>query len=135
MSTNYYFKFYGASLSIDSKVEKEKSFSRLIEEMEATLNELNHIHIGKRSVGWKPVFQKTEFYSTVKELEQFYKDNERVLAIVDEYGNEFTFEGLKSALMDWNKDQNGAKGHLEIISSFFTYKDEDGYEFLDTNFG
>lgn len=135
MSTNYYFKFTGVTLYAFGNARESTTFSRLIKEMEDTLNELKYIHIGKRSVGWKPLFQKTEFFSSVEEVENFHNENKGRLTIVDEYDNEFTLDGLRSALFDWNKKDIGARSHLDVVTSFEAYADKDGYEFLNADFG
>lgn len=37
--------------------------------------DMSKIKICKSSGGWKPLFQKTDFYSSVRELKEFYNKN------------------------------------------------------------
>lgn len=77
------------------------------------------IHIGKRSTGWKPSFERQEQFSTVRELKEFYHNNTDKYKIVDEYGRIYNWEGLVEELITWNPN-----GKENIHDS---YKDEDGY--------
>lgn len=106
MSVNYYFKYMLFGLE-------------------------HELHIGKASVGWKPVFRRTEFYSTVREIKKFYNKNKKYVKIVNEYGDELTWDELKKELIFWNKD------NLNVFvreRKWYDYKDQDGYEFIKSDF-
>lgn len=109
MSTNYYFK-----IDSDCKFCKSKE-----------------IHIGKRSAGWRPSFEKTEYYSSVQGIRDFYKENKEELAIVSEYGETLSFEDLEEELINWNKDNKEAWGHDHTTH---TYSDSEGYDFFRGEF-
>lgn len=124
MSTNYYFQIK-SSITTDDKLS--------LNLQDYLLNQVNtELHIGKRSGGWRPLFNKTDFYSSVKEIEEFYKNNKDFLCIVDEYDNLLSWNDLKSELIDWNKDEDVIDrkhefGFLYDIGSY--YKDEEGNDF------
>ena len=64
------------------------------------------IHIGKRSIGWKPLFQDhNKAYKSVEEMKQFITNNYDLLKIYDEYGKFFTLKELQEELIDWGKNQ------------------------------
>ena len=64
------------------------------------------IHIGKRSIGWKPLFQSHDkAYKSVEEMKQFITNNYDLLKIYDEYGKYFTLNELQEELIDWGKNQ------------------------------
>lgn len=77
------------------------------------------IHIGKRSAGWKPTFERQAQFSSVRELKDFYNNNQDRYEIVDEYGEVYEWVGLVEELIKWNPD-----GKENIHDS---YKDEEGY--------
>lgn len=63
------------------------------------------IHIGKRSLGWKPLLQAHKnAYKSVKELTKFLEEHKE-FEIFDEYESWFTLEGLQLELLDWEKHQ------------------------------
>lgn len=65
------------------------------------------IHIGKRSIGWKPLFQgHNKAYKSVEEMKQFITNNYDLLKIYDEYGKYFTLNELQEELIDWGKNQS-----------------------------
>lgn len=64
------------------------------------------IHIGKRSMGWHPLFQcHNKAYKSVEEMKQFITNNYDLLKIYDEYGKYFTLNELQEELIDWGKNQ------------------------------
>ena len=64
------------------------------------------IHIGKRSCGWKPIFEAhKDAYSSVKEMKEFIKIYRKSIRIFDEYGEEFTLEQLDEELIKWGEKQ------------------------------
>jgi hypothetical protein len=122
MSTNYYFQSKQYSKILNKLKRIKKECKALIFNFE-----LENLHIGKRSSGWKPCFEKTEYYSSVKEIIEFYEKNKDDLIILDEYGKEFNLEQLKEELFKWCP--NG-QSHLQ----YGGYKDLEGYEFIECKF-
>jgi len=122
MGTNYYFQSKQYSKILNKLKRMKKECKTLIFNFE-----LENLHIGKRSHGWKPCFEKTEYYSSVKEIIEFYEKNKDDLIILDEYGKEFNLEQLKEELFKWNS--NG-QSHLK----YGGYKDLEGYEFIECKF-
>lgn len=128
MSTNYYFKIKNSD-EIKNDIRqllKEKKLDFILGEK--ILNDEgwifnDEIHIGKNSGGWRPLFEKTEQYSSIKELVQFYEDNKDKLIIMDEYSSEITLEELKDILFI----KQGKLHESELC--FKTYLDEEGYQF------
>lgn len=119
------------------------------------------IHIGKRSAGWKPLFEAhLNAYSSVSELIKFIKNHSNDIRIFDEYNEEFSVEGLKEELIDWGKqspkrklaynngwlkeDPNGELDspidHIEYSRierpwiDIHYWHDKDGYDFTDRPF-
>lgn len=133
MSTNYYFKIKNSD-KIKNEVRellKEKKLDFILGDK--ILNDEgwifnDEIHIGKKSVGWRPLFEKTEYYSNVNELIKFYKQNKDKLIIIDEYLQELSLEEL--ALLMFVKD---GKPH-ECEGYFKTYFDDEGYQFATGEF-
>lgn len=77
------------------------------------------IHIGKRSIGWKPLFQEHKnAYKSVSELMDFIKLHAITHAIYlyDEYGTILTEKELKENLLDWKKAR---KTVLQIYTRWF----------------
>lgn len=64
------------------------------------------IHIGKRSSGWKPLFQQHKnAYDSVDGMKEFISKNQNSIRIFDEYGREFTLEQLEDELINWGEQQ------------------------------
>lgn len=64
------------------------------------------IHIGKRSYGWKPLFELHEnAYSSVEEMKEFINKHKKYIRIFDEYGTEFTLDELQKELIEWAENQ------------------------------
>lgn len=64
------------------------------------------IHIGKRSAGWKPLFQEHKnAYDSVEGMKEFIKKNRRNIRVFDEYSREFTLEELEDELITWGEQQ------------------------------
>lgn len=129
MGTNYYFKLKDTHLNLSipnnvANILRENIESVLKEKLE----EMIIIHIGKRSVGWHPLFQKTNYYNSVKGIEDFYNKNKESIIIINEYDEEFTFEELRKELIDWGKQESQkhyGRGY---------YEDEEGYDFSEFDF-
>lgn len=109
MSTNYYFK-----VDSDCIFCKDKT-----------------IHIGKRSGGWKPSFERTEFYSSVKEMKEFYEENKHIIKVVNEYDEVLSMKELEKELFDWKREDNNA---LVNEMREGDYKDKEGYYFIGSEF-
>lgn len=115
------------------------------------------IHIGKRSGGWKPLFQAhSDAYNSVKEMLQFITQHSNKLILYNEYLETKTLEEIKDELVNWadhqKKDEieyHGVEGkiwtpidHTElskrdptIRSAYVHYwNDPEGYNFTDGNF-
>lgn len=112
MSTNYYFLI------------KDKDFVQQYFPNEYELTDTPYfgyqVHIGKRSNGWKPLFQRHKnAYSSVKEMMKFIEENQEQIRIFDEYGTEFTLEGLDAELVSWALRQN---------TKYWTFKPEGEYD-------
>lgn len=89
--------------------------------------EYPELHICKVSMGWKPLFQVTKFYSSVKELKEFYNQNRDRIHIEDEYGQEQGIDELFEYIDMKYKDKNN-QSHTDA------YKDKQGYEWVSNNF-
>jgi hypothetical protein len=138
MSTNYYFKNkeqYEMSITAkritDNKIEEiinliknivndENEILKIKWKLEdATYIGYERIHIGKRSMGWMPSFERQKgLFGTVREMKKFYEDNKDIYEIENEYGVVLSWDELEKELMEW-------KGDRENIHD--SYKDEDGY--------
>lgn len=113
------------------------------------------IHIGKRSCGWKPLFEAhKKAYGSVEEMVEFVKLSS--IRIFDEYEREYNIEELNEALITWEIQQkkkmihyDGVPGliqipidHVEImerepnryISHPIYWHDKDGYDFVEGEF-
>ena len=146
MSTNYYMKpKIIQEIQIDLKNKKNNSKldfeeNTLMEIMNYLDNDSHLLHIGKRSCGRKPTFHKTNYWSSVEEIIDFYEKNKESVSIVDEYDTELSIEELKENLIDWNKDNKNALTPFDEESGFNEYwlknyyKDKDGYVFTVDNF-
>ena len=107
VSTNYYFRTDG-----------EGAFKY----------ERNDIHIGKRSVGWEPLFQVTKFYSDFKSLVEFYSEESEHLTIVDEYGQKLNWVQLSDRLLSWGTDDEVRKNNK------IDHRDKFGYAWVNSEF-
>lgn len=105
MSTNYY--AYTRNRDI---VYKHFDHSKCQDEFEISdciaLPEMGYlIHLGKRSCGWKPVFQThLDAYSSVEGMLEFFRAHPDDFLFYDEYFEQMPLEKLKEELIDWNKD-------------------------------
>lgn len=113
------------------------------------------IHIGKRSCGWKPLFQEHKnAYTSVYEMMQFIREHPEI-QIFDEYGDSFSIDQLKEELVDWAERQEkriieyegvgkiqAPIDHVEIseresewsLIKVAYWHDKDGYDFTDREF-
>ena len=139
MGTNFYFKVK-TDIQINIPIDGEIKNS-ILEKLNYALQDVTEIHIGKRSGGWLPLFQKTNYYSSVKEIKEFYEKNKEHLIIIDEYDMEYSLDELDEEIFSWNKGNPDAKTHLDLNDfrndsnygpSYYT--DSEGYEFTATEF-
>lgn len=149
MSTNYY-------MMTTNKDLVEKHFPN-----EYTVTDSPYfgyeIHIGKRSCGWKPLFQEHKnAYSSVKEMLGFFLINKNDIRIFDEYERELDINELEEELIAWEEKQekrmihyDGVPGliqspidHVEMVkrepNRYCIYPkywhDKDGYAFTEGDF-
>jgi len=131
---------------VNEKLEKrilelDKKLDLLIEEyhdinpnIEFYHSEIDNykLHMAKTSCGWKPIFQKTDKYSSLKEMKKFYFDNISDYVIKDEYGDEYSWDDFVERVVDFAKDDLEAKCHSEVGRD--CYLDDDGYCFIRGEF-
>lgn len=85
------------------------------------------IHIGKRSMGWIPLFEKQEgLFSTVAELKNFYEQNIEKYNIINEYNEVFDWDGLFDELISWKGERDSRGSDV--------YKDSEGYSWARYEF-
>lgn len=64
------------------------------------------VHIGKRSCGWKPLFEWHEnAYKSVEDMLKFLEFYKMDIEIFDEYNKRFSIDGLKEELINWKNKQ------------------------------
>lgn len=64
------------------------------------------IHIGKRSAGWKSLFARHDkAYNSVRGMKEFIKEYSSYIRFFDEYGREYSLEGLEEELINWGESQ------------------------------
>lgn len=113
------------------------------------------IHIGKRSFGWKPLFQEHKrAYDSVSGMLQFIIHHPEI-HVFDEYGDALSVTQLKKELIDWAEQQEkriidyegigmiqAPIDHVEIsereankiLVNIRYWHDKDGYDFTDGEF-
>ena len=115
------------------------------------------IHIGKRSGGWKPLFEAHEnAYDSVSEMLEFITIHPEI-HIFNEYGESLSGTQLKEELIDWAENQEkkvihysdyigdieSPIDHVEIdkrdcswdrLIHVKYWHDKDGYDFTDRPF-
>ena len=107
MGTNYYMKRIPTEDDIQKITELTKQ--RMFDELQEYVNEMNaNIHIGKRSGGWKFLFNHQDGKYFDPQYQESLKAwlNEPHYRIVDEYGEEFTFEEFWQMTRDWDSHPN-----------------------------
>jgi hypothetical protein len=138
MSTDYYFKIK-KSKEIKDKIRqllKDENINHLIDSMpeDDVWVFRERINIGSIKQGYKPLFYNSTYYSSVKEMIQFYNDNKDNLVIIDEHSNEIALSELKELMINKTEGKPNEFHEEEgsIFSEFLTqtiYEDEDGYQF------
>lgn len=64
------------------------------------------VHIGKRSCGWKPLFQNHDnAYKSVNDMKKFIEFHKQDIRIFNEYEEEFTLDQLEDELINWDEQQ------------------------------
>lgn len=143
MSTNYY-------LRTKNIFSVKKYFDHYEKEKDGY-----EIHIGKRSGGWEPIFQRHDrAWKSVEEMLQFIKTHKE-FKIYDEYNQKLSIDELKENLVMWGENQKKRMindpvvgeimspiNHLEYIKRAndpydrkeLYSKDKNGYTFLNTDF-
>lgn len=125
MSTNFYFK---VKTDININIPTGGNIKEtVLNKINIVLKDITKLHIGKKSNGWCPLFEATEYYSSVKEIKNFYLANQDYLNIIDEYDKLYTLDELEEELFNHNNNNILAKSHLNIAPNF--YFDKEGYEF------
>ena len=115
------------------------------------------IHIGKRSCGWRPLFEAhNDAYDSVSGLLDFLQKYQDKVEIYDEYNELHTIEQLKEELINWAEDQERRMiyyddyigdieapiDHVEMDQKdnrnpwlkIHYWHDKDGYDFTDRPF-
>lgn len=114
------------------------------------------IHIGKRSSGWRPLFEAHEkAYTSVSEMMKFIMNHPEI-HIFNEYGESIAIAQLKEELIDWAENQerriihyDDYIGDIEVPIDHVEmdqrdnrnpwlkiqyWHDKDGYDFTDRPF-
>lgn len=117
MSTNYYFAPKEEKLIEVSKIFPYKTREELLDFFK--------LMIGRRTSNRPPIFYKSQYYSSVSEIKEFYDTNKDSLQIENEYGEILTWNDLLKELVHWNKD-------IFVVDEFDceTTVDKEGYRFL-----
>lgn len=115
------------------------------------------VHIGKRSSGWKPLFEAHEnAYNSASGLLDFLQKYHDKIEIYDEYNKLLSISKLKEELIDWAENQEKRMihyddyigdiqapiDHVEMDQRDDRYPwlkikywhDKDGYDFTDRTF-
>lgn len=153
MSTNYYACFKNKAI-----VNKYFGYEEYEKNILDDKGIVYCVHIGKRSMGWKPLFEAhPAAYSSVDDMIAFF--NKYADDLVDEYNRSYTLDELKKELIDWNKDvtpheefysekvgyvtipidhtifaKKDGSLFLEFTNKPAYYNDKDGYNFLYGDF-
>lgn len=105
MGTNFYMK----RIPTEDDIQKMSTLAleqKLVELQNYVTEMNNEIHIGKRSCGWKFLFnhQDGEYFDPhhQESLKAWLDDPH--YKIVDEYGDEYTFEQFWKMIIDWNSN-------------------------------
>lgn len=107
MGTNYYMKRIPTEDDIQKITELTKQ--RMFDKLQEYVNEMNtDIHIGKRSGGWKFLFnhQDGKYFDPHHQESLKAWLNDPHYKIVDEYGEEFTFDEFWQMTRDWDAHPN-----------------------------
>lgn len=149
MSTNYYFVNIK---SIEATIQFNKELYRIMGTMEAQFQQLHlsytdyhkvmdsmsnllrepqQLHIGKRSAGWKPLFQLQQEYTSITGMREWFEAHSTEWIIMDECDKKMTWEELDSELIQFNANNPDALSHMEHP---YDYRLIDGHEWLNGEF-
>lgn len=79
-------------------------------------------HIGKQSNGWKFLFQKTEYYSNLSELIDFYNKKKDNLTIIDEYGEVLDIYDLYKVFSESKNDKSHTLEFNDVYTDRYDYE-------------
>lgn len=109
MGTNFYFK------------TKVKEFAKQFDDYETSDrgDDLHYeIHLAKTSYGWLPLFQShTNMVNSVKDIERLYKENWPDVIIIDEYDDEYDWDGFKKRVLEFNGGIDGVMEKTPITNN------------------
>lgn len=74
-------------------------------------------HLNKCSYGWRPLFER-HFWKSFYELEQFYMKNKDKLIVLDEYGNDYSFEKYKEKMIKHSEREPVPQKWVYEVSEF-----------------
>ena len=110
MGTNYYFKIKDIYFKNDIRDKYLKEWN--------IVHYKPLLHIGKRSAGWKPLFEcHNELFTSVKEIKKYYDNNKEFLDIINEYNEYLTWEQLEEELINWNRDNINSISHIFMVEN------------------
>ena len=124
MSMNYYFKLKEVP-KININVKGEIG-SNILKQLNNKIESMSEIHICQTAGGWKPLFQKNEYYSTIAELREFYERNKNLLYIENEYGVEKVWGDIEYIIND-----NTGKRRYNVDYREYSYDKDSGIEFME----
>ena len=85
------------------------------------------LHVCKISCGWNPLFEKTKFYSSFKEIKKFYFDNPDII-IIDEYDEHILWEQFEETI----RNHHGKDHIVENDNPYIKYYyDDEKFEFTN----
>lgn len=105
--------------------------------------ELPELHIGKRSMGWKFLFQTNKHWKNIDELIKFYNKNREHLNIVNEYDEVFdmSMEDFIKEEVQYTYNNPKNTSHIDYCSSYYQFEKPEyfidkkyGYEFTTHEF-
>ena len=149
MSTSYYFEHneskrqcdtFNAGLTKQIAVTEEhlqqlglgyEDYKQVVDALFTLERQPRRLHIGKTSMGWKPLFEMQAEYRGITGMREWYKKNRAEWRIINEYDVELTWEELEERLIKYSHLNPTAKSNTIIGRS---YRLEDGYEWSDSPF-
>lgn len=123
MGTNFYMK--RIPTEDDIQMMSTLALERKLDELQSFVNEINkEIHIGKRSGGWKFLFNHNNAVyfdpKSQESLKAWLSDPH--YQIEDEYGEKLTFEEFWDMVCEWNANPNNNWDD----SAYYKYERERG---------